>query len=212
MFLLTFITQKFHYYIIQVDDDFDDFVITKSLSISRVRKQIADVSNASSKVVGATSDSEDDFVDSRNVSSNIPEGAVSNEINNNIEISDKATCVNKCSVLMDILLKNVDQYGDSGTEEALTTLIKKMSSVKTPNQLNSILHSSGSSLKHHGAGRGKIPCQPTSIARRQVGTPRGMASIGKGRKRQGSLLSKTPKRQRNLALNVSQNVPNAKSH
>lgn len=61
-----------------------------------------------------------------------------------------------------------------------------------------------------GAVRGKIHCQPTSIARRNPGVPRGAAPIGKGRKRRVSLLEKAAKRERNLSLNISKNLPNAK--
>lgn len=111
----------------------------------------------------------------------------------------------------DTMLHLASQYGDEQTLEGMQKFLSRLKSVRTSNQLNSLLHSTGSSAMQ-GAGRGKIPCQPTSVARRQVGMPRGTAPIGKGRKRKGSLIEKAMKRQRNLALNISLNQPNAKSH
>lgn len=111
----------------------------------------------------------------------------------------------------DTMLHLATQYGDEQTLEGMQKLLSRLKSVRTSNQLNSLLHSTGSSAMQ-GAGRGKIPCQPTSVARRQVGMPRGAAPIGKGRKRKGSAIEKAMKRQRNLALNISLNQPNAKSH
>lgn len=115
------------------------------------------------------------------------------------------------SEINDTMLHLATQYGNEQTLEGMQKLLSRLTSVRTSNQLNSLLHSTGSSAMQ-GAGRGKIPCQPTSVARRQVGMPRGAAPIGKGRKRKGSLIEKSVKRQRNLALNISLDQPNAKSH
>jgi len=77
---------------------------------------------------------------------------------------------------------------------AIEKLIQRVTTVRSSNQLDSILHCTGAALPG-ACGRGKIPCQPTSVARRQVGMPRGAAPIGKGRKRKGNLIDKALKRQ-----------------
>lgn len=121
--------------------------------------------------------------------------------------------INIAKEIFDVVNKKLSNFGNVDTSAGLSIMLKRFSAIKSTNQLNSMLFTcGGSSLKIQGAGRGKIPCQPTSVARRQVGMPRGAAPIGKGRKRKGILVSGPAKRQRKLSLNVSQNVPNAKSH
>lgn len=105
----------------------------------------------------------------------------------------------------------VSLFGKSDTVAALHSLTRKINAVKTTNQLNSLLYSVGSCVARKGAGRGKIPCQPTSIARRGPGRPRGAAALGKGR-RPATLPQPKAKRPRNLAKNIKDNVANAKSH
>lgn len=85
-----------------------------------------------------------------------------------------------------------------------------INSIKTTNHLNSFLHNSSIDKKRGGAGRGKIPWQPTSVARRNPGRPRSAAPLGKGRK--PGIIKTTETREHNLALNISNNVANAKSH
>lgn len=101
-------------------------------------------------------------------------------------------------------------YGNSETRLSLQRFFQRIKSVKTSNQLNSLLNCAGSSVRY-GAGRGKIPCQPTSLARRSPGMPRGAAPIGKGR-RPAAAQSSKPKRPRNLAHSVACNITNAKPH
>lgn len=101
------------------------------------------------------------------------------------------------------------RYGNQETVVALEKLQKALGAVKTTNQLNNILHMLTATSKR-GAGRGKISCQPTSVARRKPGRPRGAAPLGKGR-RPNTVKTKA-KRPRNLALNIRENVANAKSH
>lgn len=122
--------------------------------------------------------------------------------------------LDRLNELSSTLLELLSKYEDDGVCEGLNMFTKKLKGVRTSNQLTSILFSvaSSSAVSKGGAGRGKIPCQPTSIARRITGMPRGAAPIGKGRKRAGNLIEKNGKRQRNLFLNVSQNQANAKSH
>ena len=107
----------------------------------------------------------------------------------------------------------MERFGDDNTQEVIEKLQKKIKNVKSANQLNALFSCIGSATAMlSGAGRGKIPCQPTSVARRQPGMPRGLAPLGKGRKRKGVFTSREVKRPRNLALSVSQNHPNARSH
>lgn len=70
------------------------------------------------------------------------------------------------------------KYGNADTRLGLKDFIRRLTSVKTANQLNCFLNTMGLFVKN-GAGRGKIPCQPTSVARRPPGMPRGAAALGK---------------------------------
>ena len=70
--------------------------------------------------------------------------------------------------------------------------------------MNSFLVTGGSSIhKSSGSLKRKIACQPTSIARRQQGQPKGRATLLRGR---------IVKRKRNLAQYINLNQPNAKIH
>lgn len=108
------------------------------------------------------------------------------------------------------LVKTCAKYGNADTLLGIKKFTDRLRFIKSANQLNSLLNIMGSSMKK-GAGRGKIPCQPTSIARRPPGMPRGPATLGKGR-RPSTTLTSRPKRPHNLAHNVKNNVANAKSH
>ena len=103
-------------------------------------------------------------------------------------------------------------HSNQDTDEALRKAIARMEKLSNANSVNTALHTFASecSMKRSG-GRGKIPVQPTSRARRRAGLPRGAATVGKGRP-PSSLPPKKPKRKRNLAENVLLNVANAKSH
>ena len=97
------------------------------------------------------------------------------------------------------LVAATNRLADEHTEIALKKVLERVKSLTTPNALNSFLSVLGSSTRHGGAGRGKIPCQPTSIARRKEGTPRGAAPLCKGRRPKS--ISSQPKRPRNLSQN-----------
>ena len=115
--------------------------------------------------------------------------------------------------IKDVMLEMFNRFGDDNTRVGMEAMLKKLKSAKTGSQYNSYLFSLGSSMSRiQGAGRGKIPCQPTSISRRGPGMPRGAAPLGKGRKRKNSLLLKAAKRPRNLAYNIACNQANGKSH
>ncbi|XP_066958989.1 uncharacterized protein [Macrobrachium rosenbergii] len=116
----------------------------------------------------------------------------------------------KLDILTETIKHSAALYGDELTVGDIEKLTNRFRNVRTSDQLHSLFQCTGAALPC--VGRGKIPCQPTSIARRQQGMPRGAAPITKGRKRKGNLIHKTLKRQRNLSLNISQNVMNAKSH
>lgn len=139
-----------------------------------------------------------------------PPTNIVNEKNNEPTKPSEAV-VEKITAIHDTLLHLATRFEDQQTLEGMEKLLSRLNSVRTSNQLNSLLHCTGS-VSMHGAGRGKIPCQPTSVARRSDGMPRGAAPIGKGRKRKGCHIDKAMKRERNLALNISLNQPNAKSH
>ena len=90
------------------------------------------------------------------------------------------------------------------TKRAVNVFIRRLRAVKNTSQLSSFLITAGSSVfKTSGAFRRKIVCQPTSIARRQDGQPRGKASVMRGR---------STKRKRNLSKSIELNVPNGKVH
>ena len=87
---------------------------------------------------------------------------------------------------------------------SLDVFEQRIKACRNPAQVSTFLRTAGRTLfKTSGACSKKIPCQPTSIARRKSGQPRGKATLLKG---------KIVKRKRNLALNISKNVPNAKMH
>lgn len=110
------------------------------------------------------------------------------------------------------LLKTSEKFGNEDSVSALKMFVQRLRSVKTSNQFNSFLHTVGVGVcVQKGAGRGKIPVQPTSIARRSEGMPRGATPLGKGRRPLNCNMPKA-KRPRNLAENVRNNVANAKSH
>lgn len=110
------------------------------------------------------------------------------------------------------LLKTSKKFGNEDSVAALKMFVQRLRSVKTSNQFNSFLHTVGVGVcVQRGAGRGKIPVQPTSITRRSEGMPRGATPLGKGRRPLHCNMPKA-KRPRNLAENVRNNVANAKSH
>lgn len=110
------------------------------------------------------------------------------------------------------LLKTSKKFGNEDSVSALKMFVQRLRSVKTSNQFNSFLHTVGVGVcVQKGAGRGKIPVQPTSITRRSEGMPRGATPLGKGRRPLHCNMPKA-KRPRNLAENVRNNVANAKSH
>lgn len=110
------------------------------------------------------------------------------------------------------ILSLLQKFKDQNTQGNLDHLTQKLKLIKSSNQLNSFLCCAASAVtgSFRGCGRGKIPCQPTSIGRRQPGVPRGAAPLAKGRKRERNVGNN--KRPRNLAYNISLNRPNAKTH
>ena len=107
--------------------------------------------------------------------------------------------------------KKLDKDYNSETSLALEAAWKRFERTKTGNQKNSVLHTIGTGVLNRGAGRGKNRCQPTSIARRGPGKPRGAAPLGKWR-RPSNLSTPKSKRPRCLSDNIEANVANGKSH
>ena len=105
-----------------------------------------------------------------------------------------------------------EKHGNEHTVAALTAAVKRIKKIKNSNMLNSMLYSLGTDATSTGAGRGKIRCQPASIARRGQGKPKGAAPLGKGRKPNTVMQNAKTKRPRNLAENIGKNLANAKSH
>ena len=78
----------------------------------------------------------------------------------------------------------LDKYIEYDTQDANAALLhmkSKLEKVKSSAQLYAMMHNFGSTRACSSSGR-KIHVQPTAIARRQRGCPRGVAPLGKGRK------------------------------
>lgn len=125
---------------------------------------------------------------------------------------EKQQCDVDISEFVAALQAAVEKHGNEHTVTAFTTAVKTVKKVKNSNMLNSMIHSLGSGICATGAGRGKIRCQPASIARRAPGKPKGAAPLGKGRKPKSLPENAKPKRPRNLGKNIANNLANAKSH
>lgn len=99
--------------------------------------------------------------------------------------------MNALKLLHDEAIHFVGKFRDGNTLGAINAFRKRLANNRTSSQLNCFLYSAGSSsVAVPGTGRGKIPCQPTSVSRRRIGMLRGAAPTGKGRKRTGSLIGK----------------------
>lgn len=126
-------------------------------------------------------------------------------------VEDNAAVMTKVQEATESILKAAARFGNKDFLEPLNKIIQNMNSVTSTNSFNSQLHSIGSAVRRGGAGRGKIPCQPTSVSRRANGRPRGAAPLCKGWRPAGAATAAS-KRARNLAENVNKNLANAKSH
>ena len=92
----------------------------------------------------------------------------------------------------------------ASTLGSLDVFVKRVKACRNAAQMSTLLRTAGCTLfKRSGAHTRRIHCQPTSIARRSLGQLKGKSALLKG---------KLVKRKRNLALNISSNVPNAKVH
>ena len=135
--------------------------------------------------------------------------AASDQINKNlhtVEVIENANenLEQRIDSFTSMLNKELKRNKSTCILKSLDVFEQRMKACKNPAQVSSLLRTAGWTLfKASGAYRKKIPCQPTSIARRKSGQPRGKATLLKG---------KIVKRKRNLALNISKNVPNAKIH
>ena len=132
-----------------------------------------------------------------------------------LQMDEEEQCAD-ITEFVDVLRDATTQHGNTRTMAALTTDVGRIKKIKKSNMLNCMLFSLGQEVCTAGAGRGKIPCQPASIARRPKGKPRGKprgaAPLGKGRKRKQLTANVRSKRPRNLSENVAKNLANATSH
>ena len=107
---------------------------------------------------------------------------------------------------------------DPNMVSALVSMGKALNKMKNRNVFCSAVHMFGKECVGRSAGHSKkIRVQPTGIARRSQGKPRGATALtrGKLRKRkvgEAAIPRANPKRARCLSLNVALNRPNAKSH
>ena len=102
------------------------------------------------------------------------------------------------------LTEKLNTFKSESNHKTLKINHKRLLAIKNLSQMNSFLVTGGSSIyKSSGALKRKIACQPTSIARRQQGQPKGRATLIRGR---------IVKRKRNLAHNINLNQPIAKIH
>ncbi|XP_050694366.1 uncharacterized protein LOC126984618 [Eriocheir sinensis] len=130
----------------------------------------------------------------------VPQNDNSELVGNNVKPSRAG--VEGINEMNSTLLELFSKYEDD-VLAGLHKFIKKLKAVRTTSQLTSIFfkavrttsqltsiffNAASSGVGKTGAGRGKIPCQPTSVARRITGMPRGAAPFGKGRKREGLVL------------------------
>jgi hypothetical protein len=103
--------------------------------------------------------------------------------------------------------------GHEATKEIAKKVNAKIKKMKSPNQAISILLTIKNSVNSTVRRGGKIRVQPTSIARRRKGLPRGSKPVPRGRpsaievKKRG-----LKKRPRNLSQAIRDNVASAKSH
>lgn len=94
----------------------------------------------------------------------------------------------------------------------LQLYLAKIKQVHTSGQLKAFLRSKATNVtlyKHH---RSVIGVQPTSIARRPTGVTRGAKRLLVGRPPNTDTIRHRTKRPRNLAYNIANLHPNAKSH
>ena len=105
----------------------------------------------------------------------------------------------------------VKNFATNRTKEGMQKVMDRLGKIKTPNMFDSFLHSFGSGLGLTKGRKSMIKVQPTSVSRRRPGLSRGASTAGKGRP-PSNAAEKRAKRKRDLALNISLNQPNAKSH
>ena len=110
---------------------------------------------------------------------------------------------------VDLIRSNIDMDSSESTD-GLKYMCSVAQRIKNPQQMLSYMYKSPDSVPHKSFGK-KIHVQPTSIARRPEGAPRGVAPLGKGRRPAG-LSGVAVKRKRNLAYNIRLNQRNATSH
>ena len=120
---------------------------------------------------------------------------------NSIELTHKK--IDDFTRMLNVELKRASGSG-TVIHSPLDIFEKRMKACRNPAQVANLMRTAGCALyRSSGAHKRKIHCQPTSVARRSIGQPRGRSALLKG---------KVIKRKRNLTLNISKNQPNAKVH
>lgn len=120
------------------------------------------------------------------------------------EIREKVNTNERLKQFCEKIFQIIDPHMGPCLLETLDVFERRITACRNSAQIQTFLRTAGSTLFNGSkAFRGKIPCQPTSIARRRAHQPRGKAALLKGR---------SVKRNRNLSMNISKNVPNGKLH
>jgi hypothetical protein len=112
----------------------------------------------------------------------------------------------------------LNHRSDPNVISGVMALQRRLGKLASSNALATALHTFGKNGSVAGGKSSRrIAVQPTGIARRGEGQPRGASALSKGRPRKRKagevkLVGVPHKRRRLLALNVSLNQPNSKSH
>lgn len=113
------------------------------------------------------------------------------------------------SMLVDKLKIKQQKFGTSSS--IVNRCLKRLDKVKSRASWDVFLSTFGTNIALRQRSGAAIHVQPTALARRKAGVTRGSRRLPCGRP-PSSDTRPTIKRKRNLAANVKQNLPNAKSH
>ena len=132
-------------------------------------------------------------------------------------LSDKATIAMVEAAAQQWKALVLQHKSDPNVVSGVLAMQKTMGKISNSNALATSLHTFGKSWVGAGKSSRRIPVQPTAIARRREGEPRGASALSKGRPRkrkagEAKMAFVPHKRRRMLAFNVALNQPNGKSH
>jgi len=134
--------------------------------------------------------------------------------NDEVQLDSKKYRVEVANATLMRFYSMVEQNVDNpDLVKAMKSMDNAMSKMVNSSQFLSAVHLFGKeSVWKSGRHSKKIKVQPTGIARRAEGKPRGPNALSKGRPRNSRKTACQGKRDRNLAKNINLNRPNAKSH